>query len=89
MEWAMSTSGARLPLDPGVLDREPRPLDVVLDVPSLRAKVLSEDCIRSGDAERWLASHRTELRSSHWETCAGAVNHRRGGISEQQERMGL
>lgn len=48
MEWSVSTSGGRLPLDPGVLERAPAPKDVVLHVRSLKAKVISQADIGLG-----------------------------------------
>lgn len=90
MEWVTSPAGGKLPLDPAaVVDREPRPLDVVLHVQSLRTMIVSRTALASGDVGRWLERGDCELRTSHWETCPGAVNHRAGGVNPQQERLGL
>lgn len=89
MEWATSPAGGKLPLDPGALEREPQPLDVVLHVPSSRTMVVSRTAMNAGDVQRWLERDDCELRTSHWETCPGSVNHRNGGHHRGQDRMPL
>lgn len=89
MEWCTLASGGRCPLDPGVLEREPQPRDVVLYVPANRGIVVSGDAIAGGDVDRWMGANGTELRASHWESCLGAATHRGGGVNDNQERLEL
>lgn len=89
MEWATTPLGSRVPIDVEAIDREPRAMDVVLHLPSRRGFVVSAKAIHDGDPIRWLGRPDCELRTSHWETCPGAVNHRNGGVNEHQDRLEL
>ena len=72
IDWAQTTSGARMPLDPAPVDFAASGL-VAFNPATGRARVLAGDDIQR--VEGWRAAGVT-LHRSHFSTCPSAERHR-------------